>query len=369
MQALRRSGFEVELACGPGRGIEAVEAEGFPVHRVPISRNLFGWRNLHAVGGIRGLLRDGRFDLVHVHTPVAAVVGRAAARGAGVRVFYTMHGSAWGAGVGAGKMFTLIERRYARGTDRIFTVNPDDAKDCVRLARIPEARVQVLPAGGAGVAPEFYLTEENEGRLKAAGREELGLEAGQPVVAYVGRTTAAKGMGLLARAFRLVAEQDRAAQLVIIGGPVEGDRDAYGRERFLSEVDEPGASRVSWLGFRDEVARYMAAADVVVLLSDREGFGMSLAEASAMGKPVVATNTRGANTIVERDVTGYVVPHGDPAAVSNHTLRLLHDPKLAAKMGAAARIRARRFTREAVVDEYFVAYEAVRSEAGRSATA
>ena len=101
MQSLRRSGYEVELACGPGRGLQAVEAEGFPVHTVPISRNVLNWRNLHAVGATRALLRSGNFDFLHVHTPVAATVGRAAARGTGVRVFYTMHGSLWGSGASA----------------------------------------------------------------------------------------------------------------------------------------------------------------------------------------------------------------------------------------------------------------------------
>jgi glycosyltransferase involved in cell wall biosynthesis len=351
MQSLRRSGYEVELACGPGRGLQAVEAEDFPVHVVPISRNVLNWRNLHAVGAIRALLRSGSFDFLHVHTP-------------GVRVFYTMHGSLWGSNASARSraMFTLIERRHGRRTDRVFTVNPEDAEDCVRRARIPQERVQVLPAGGAGVAPEFYLTEDEGKRLGIAARAKLGIGADAPVIAYVGRTAEAKGIGVLARAFSQIAGRDQSARLLIVGGPLEGERGAYDRERFLTELGQPGASRVSWIGFSDHVASYIAAADVVVLLSSREGFGMSLAEAAAMGRPVVATETRGANTVVTRDVTGFLVPQNDPKAVSNNVLRLLHDSDLAAKMGSSARERAKRFTREAVVHAYVNAYEAARSE-------
>ncbi len=359
-QALRKSGREVEFATGPGLGLDAVEAHGLRVHRLPISRNLLTARTLHAVGALRSLIRAGDFDVVHAHTPAAAAVARYAARRLGARVLYTMHGSFWGVGVPAWQraLFTLMERRLGRWTDFVLTVNPEDAADCVRLAGRPADSVRVLPCGGAGVAPEFFLTDEERDGLRRTMRERLGLAPGDPLIAYIGRTAAAKGMKILARAFEQIAGEEKRARLLVVGGALERERAAYSRERFLGEVGEAAAGRVLWQGFQEQVPPFLAAADLVVLPSRREGFGMSLAEAAAAGRPVVATETRGARAVVVPGETGSLVPVGDAEALARETLRLIGDRAESARRGEAARRRAyERFTRERVLAAYLEVYE------------
>jgi glycosyltransferase involved in cell wall biosynthesis len=369
-QALAEVGDEVEFATGPGSGLEALEGQGFPVQRLPISRGLLAWRNLHALGALRTLIRARRFDLVHVHTPAAAIVTRLAARRPGVRVVYTMHGSFWEAAVPRWQraLFTRTERWLGRPTDLVFAVNAEDAADCVAKARIPDERVRTLPAGGAGLAPEFLLDEESAEALRQRARERLGFSPDLRVIGYFGRTAAAKGMRTLARAFARVAEQEERARLLVVGGALEGERGAYSHERFLREVGSPAGAAVVWRGFQDRVAPLVAASDLVVLPSRREGFGMSLAEAAALGRPVVATETRGARAVVEPGVTGSLVAVDDVEALSKALLELLRDPELAARFGAAARRRAReRFTREAVLSAYLEGYEGLRVAASPSA--
>ncbi|UCC84166.1 MAG: glycosyltransferase family 4 protein [Gemmatimonadota bacterium] len=370
-RALRDSGHEVEFATGPGLGLKEIEELGFKVRRMPISRSPFTVRNLHAVGALRSLIPAGRFDVVHAHTPAAATIARSAARHLDVRLLYTMHGSLWGKGSPGWQraLFTAIERRLGRRTDCVFTVNPEDAADCVARAGVPERSVRLLPAGGAGVAPEFFVSDEEASRLRRAMRERLGLGAEDPVVVYVGRTAAAKGMGTLARAFARLASREDAARLLVVGGALEGERGVYSKGRFLAEVGEQAAERVVWEGFKDRIPPFIAAADLLVLPSRREGFGMTLAEAAAMGRPVVAAETRGARAVVEPGLTGLLVPVDDAGALADALIQLLRDKEKASRMGAAARERAaERFTRESVLAVYLEVYEAMERSAAAEAS-
>ncbi len=371
IRALERAEVRVELATGPGRGLEELEGAGVEITRVPISRRPFSWRNLHALGALRGLVRSGRFDLVHVHTPAAAALTRWAVGSRRPPLFYTMHGSLWGDGVApfAQRMFTRIERRLGRCTDVVFTVNPEDAADCVRRAEIPPDRVRTLPAGGAGVDPDLFRPPDQVARLARTTREALRIEPGAPLIAYVGRTAAAKGMGLLARAFRSIAVREPTCRLLVVGGPLEGERDGYTEERFRRELGEDMAERMLWMGFRDDVAPYLAAADLAVLPSQREGFGMTVAEAAAMGRPGVATDTRGGRAVIEHGVTGLIVPLNDPDALASAALRVMRDRELAKRMSVAARERAaENFRRDAVIRGYMTEYESVLKTGSGEAT-
>lgn len=363
-RALRSQGFEVELATGPGDRLSGLEAQGFRLHRLPISRSPLSWRNLHALGAIHGLLRAGRHEIVHTHTPAASTLVRLAA-GSKQTVFYTMHGSLWGDGVPRWRqaLFTSLERRLAPRTDRVFVLNPEDLADCRRRAGYDEAIL--LPAGGAGVAPELFeigSDPERRDRARVRARAELGASPDDLVVGYVGRTVERKGLGLLADAFARILPRHPASRLVIVGDAVRGDRRAFSRERFLGRMGPSARARTHWLGFRERVASWIAAMDLVVLPSWREGFGMSLAEAAAVGRPVVATSTRGARAVVEPDVTGCLVPIGDPDALAAAVSALLGDAGRRQAMGEAAQRRARaRFSRDRVLAMYLAEYGRVRS--------
>lgn len=365
-RALEAAGYRVELATGPGRGLAELEAEGLRVHRLPITRSLLGWRNLHALGGLRTIARAGAFDIVHAHTPSAGAIARLATRRLAAKAVYTLHGSLWDDVVPRWRrwLFSGLERSLAGATRMIFTVNEEDAADLIQRARVPGARVRVLPAGGVGVDPEFFVADAELDRLRESARERLGISMGQSVLAYVGRTVGAKGMVELARAFERLAWDEPRARLLVIGDALEGDRDPYSRERFLAECGE-AAERVVWPGFQERVAPTLAAADALILPSRREGFGMGLAEASAMGLPVVATETRGARAAVRPDETGLLVPVGDVEGLARAALQVLTDRELASSLGAAGRRLAReRFAREAVLAAYLEGYRGLSGESG-----
>ena len=273
-----------------------------------------------------------------------------------------MHGSLWGTGVARGRqtLYTWLERLLGRGTDVIFTVNPEDAEDCTARARVPKSRIVTLPAGGAGVDPRFFLDESSARLMRHEVREEFGLEPHDTVIAYIGRTVAAKGMGVLARAFRRLCQQQSHVKLLMVGEPLRGDRRPYSEQRFRRELGAGVAEHLRWAGYRDPVWPLVAAADIIALPSLREGFGMSLAEAAAVGRPVVASQTRGARAVVEHGTTGLLVPVGDSLALAEALLSLVRERERRERMGGAARRRAlERFSRDAVIRAYLERYQAL----------
>ncbi len=141
-----------------------------------------------------------------------------------------------------------------------------------------------------------------------------------------------------------------------------GDGPDYGRTQAL--VHELGlADRVHFVGVVDEVAPLLSAADLLLLPSETESFGLVALEAMASGVPVVASRVGGLPEVVEHGVTGYLAPVGDVEAMAEFSLRILSDCEVRKRFGEAARERAvRLFDWHAVVPRYEQIYLRVAGE-------
>ena len=292
---LRTAGYGVEFACGPGEGAAELLAAGFPLHCLPISRRIGAAGNLAALAGLARLLRARRFTVLHAHTPVAGLVARLAARLAGTPcVLYTLHGSVWEEGPTArSRLFSAAEWLGARCTQRVFVINDRDGRELLDRGFYRPAQVTNLGVGGSGVdLGRFNPAAVSPGAATAL-RAELGIPPEVPVIGYLGRTVREKGLLDLACAFSLLARDRPTAHLLIAGGRVAGEWNGVGEEEILAALDGPQdlRRRVHLTGFRADVPELLALMTVVVLPSWREGFGLALAEAGAMGLPVVATRT------------------------------------------------------------------------------
>lgn len=176
-----------------------------------------------------------------------------------------------------------------------------------------------------------------------AARRALDLPLDAPVVAYVARLTRVKRPDRFAAMARRVAARRPDAMFLIAG---DGELLAETQDRL-----KPLRSRVLFLGWRLDVACVYAAADVVVLTSDNEGFPVALIEAAMAGCPAVTTDVGSAAEAVAHGVTGLVC-QTDPAELAAATLLLLDDPDLRRRLGHEARLRARRaFSRERMVED------------------
>lgn len=334
MRGARERGHEVVGICAEGPLLSVPRAEGFRIIPVPMARSLNPLAQARALAALLRVFRAEKFDLVHAHMPISGLLARAAARAAGVpRVAYTGHGflfnqpgPAWRRGLSLG-----LEWLGGRATDVFLTVSEEEAADARRLG-IARGAVGI----GNGRDPARF---HPDAAARAALRAELGAGPADCVVVIVSRLVRHKGHVELLRAMESVP----GATLWVVGERLPTDHGPDMAEDFARARRELGP-RLKLLGYREDVARLLAAADVFCLPSHFEGLPMSVIEAMLTGLPVVATDIRGPREQVVEGETGFLVPPGPgPGAVAPLAAalrRLAADPALRARQGAAGRTRA-----------------------------
>ncbi len=191
------------------------------------------------------------------------------------------------------------------------------------------------------VHPGVEMPRRPDAAELAALRQRLGIGAEVPVVGMVARLQPWKGQDRLLRALALLRDRGVAAHGLIVGGEAFGVSAGY--QAVLRDLARSLgiADRVTFTGHRDDVAAPTALMDVAVNLSDAEPFGISLVEAMALGRAVLAVDSAGPAEIVEDERSGVLIPDGEPATVATALERLLGDAGLRASLGAAGARRAR----------------------------
>ena len=323
-EAQALAGHEVVAVCADGPLVRRLRQAGLRVETVTFSRRLASLDHVRAYRALVRLFRAERFDMVHVHTPVAAFIGRLAARRARVpRIVYTAHGFYFHDRMGRLKRnaYMALEWFAGRATDVLFTQAAEDAETARRLGL---CRGGVIEAIGNGVDPKRFYPG---GETRSALRHRLDTPQDAVVVIMVGRLVAEKGYPeLLAAARRL------DVHLWLVGERLASD---HGRP-----IDARPGPRLHLLGARDDVPELLRAADIFALPSHREGMPRSIIEAMMSGLPVIATDIRGSREEVVDGDTGRLVAVGDGAALSEALVELAEDANLRATWGAAGRARA-----------------------------
>ena len=327
MRGIRARGHEVVGVCADGELLASVRAEGFRIETIGFARRVSPFAHVKAFVALVRLLRRERPDLVHAHMPISGFLARLAARVAGVpRVAYTCHGflfnqqGSWLRRIGG----LVMEWLGARCTDVFLTVSTSEASDAARLWISQHAQ-----SVGNGRDPAVFRPDPvARARIRAA----LGTPADRVVVVAVSRLVAFKGYRELAAAMREVD-----AELYVVGERLASDR---GEDVGAMLRDAGLGARLAMLGYREDVAAVLAAADVFVLPSYFEGLPMSVIEAMLCGLPVVASDIPGPREQVVHEETGLLVPPRAVAPLVAALHRLVGDPALRAAMGTAGRARA-----------------------------
>lgn len=323
-ERLDGDGFAVDVAGPPALPLQMPK----PLHHVSIP-NGPAKGHAAAIRRLREIVAAGGYDVVHAHGLRAGIDAALAARSSRTRVVLTVHNVVHPdvAGPARALLYKPAESLAVRLTDHTFAVSREIASRLRRVRGVGR-KVEVLYLG-IGDAPEV-----TRGRDQI--RRELAAEG--PLIVTASRLAPQKALHVM---FDALARLDVPFTLAVLGtGPLEGN---------LREAAERAgvAGRVRWLGFRGDVADYIAAGDVFCLSSVWEGVPLAAQEAVLLGVPIVATSVGGMPELVDDAVTGRLVPPGDPAALASALRQVLSNDVLRTTFAAAAQTRlAERFSTE-----------------------
>ena len=332
--AMRDAGHEVVTVCSDGPLLERVDEAGIRCRPVSIARSMNPLKALASSRAVARVLREEGFDLIHVHTPVASLVGRLAAWQAGVpTIAYTAHGFYFHEHMPALKRSAFVTAEWLAGrvTDVLMTQSQEDAVFARDRGLI---RGPVIEAIGNGVDATRFAPASDETRR--ATRRRLDTPDDAMVITMIGRLVAEKGYPELFRAMKAVD-----AHLWVAGARLASDHaDAIDFALKTISKDPDLTRRIHLLGERDDLPDLLAAADIFTLPSHREGMPRSIIEAMMTGLPVVATNIRGSREEVVHGETGLLVPVNDEQALASALSSLAHDHAGRTAFGTAGRERA-----------------------------
>ncbi|MDP9070208.1 MAG: glycosyltransferase [Actinomycetota bacterium] len=338
--------FATTLAAGTPPPWEGeLSHPSVPVHHVPLTRSLNPSADARSLAAVRRLLVQRRPEVIHTHLAKAGTVGRlaVATMRPRPRTVHTFHGHVLDGyfRATAQRGFTEVERQLARHTDALVAVSPEIRDQLLDLGVGRPSQFHVIPLG-LELAP-FLALRRPSGRL----RSRLGLDAKTPLVGIIGRLVPIKDHATLLSA---VARLPGVHLAVIGDGELRAPLEARAGQLGL-------AGRVHFTGWWADIPSAVADLDVVALTSQNEGTPVALIEASAGGRPVVATDVGGVRTVVEDGVTGLLAPRGDAEKIASALARLLQDATARDHLGQAGRRRvSERFGEQRLLDDVRALY-------------
>jgi glycosyltransferase involved in cell wall biosynthesis len=364
----QKPGVEVHLLSGPTTGPEGSlepELARLPdlLTRVPaLVRPVHPLKDWLALRQLEKILREQQPDIVHTHSGKAGILGRLAARRAGVPVIiHHIHGPSFGPFQGplANWIFTAAERYAARVTTHFVC----SAQAMTRLYLAAEiGRPEMFTRIFSGFPVEPFLKATNDLAL----RRQLGLDEDHFVIGKIARLFRLKGHADLLAAFQTILPQIPQARLLLVG-------DGALRNEIENQVRTLGLQgKVIFTGLvpPGEVPRYVGIMDCLAHLSSREALSRALPQALAAAKPVVAYDFDGADEVCLENETGFLVRTGDIATVAQRLLQLAGDAPLRERLGRHGQQFVRdNFTVEQMVDNLYHLYLKLAAAVGVQASA
>jgi glycosyltransferase involved in cell wall biosynthesis len=306
--------------------VQRLQSQGVETEEFRLMRHYNPVTAIPAVVGIALYLRRHEFDIVHTHSTEAGIIGRFAAALAGVpSVVHTVHGVPFAEDRSSllNRFVLGCERHAATVTDRIVTNADVIAEDYLERGIGTQEQYTTIYSG---IDLDAFHSADPASDLPGA----------RPRIVMIGRLAEGKGFDVLLDAMEALGDFDGSVCLV-------GEGPLY--DSLSERIEEEGLEETVFLtGYRDDVPRVLAASDILVLPSFREGTPRVITEAMASGLPVVATDIAGIPEQVEDAESGYLVPTGDAQALADRLRNLLSDAQHREALGLRGLERAERFS-------------------------
>ena len=347
-RAAREAGFAVHVATRTNDGVAAIEAERFVLHPIPFARgSLSPFTALATVAALRRVHRDVEPALTHHVALQACVLGMLASLGRSCACINAFIGLGYSF---ASETYKARTVRAVVGSLLRFLINRDrsialvqNSDDVALLMALGIAKNRIALISGSGVDVDRFTP--------------LAEPVGAPTFGFVGRLLDDKGVRTLVAAHRLLRKRVPDAKLLIAGTPDPANPASVTETEARAWNDEAG---IAWLGHVADIAGFWAKAHIAVLPSRREGLPLSLMEAAACGRAMIASDVPGCREIVVHEQTGLLFPVNDAATLADAMARLATDAQLRARCAIAARnLVVEKFAAEIIGEQTVTLYRRV----------
>ena len=356
LKFFKDQGFEVHVAVPGGGAFDSADI----VHDVPITKRLVSPKNIAAALKISRIIRSQHFDLILVHTTLAAYVVRLGAVFAGHNkppLINTVHGYFFWKGCGLLRKFLYYtpERLLRRVTDCIITMNDEDYRASLKLVRRGGIAVKVP---GMGVDGTRFVPPTAD--KKAAARRALSIPESAYVLVYAAEFSKRKNHRELITAFARICDRHPDTLLLLCG-------DGKLQDRIREMAATLGLKdRVRFLGWCGRMEDIYPACDLAVSTSTCEGLPFNIMEAQLCALPVVASRIRGHTDLISDGASGFLYEPGDVDELANALMGILGQNDGGKPMGERGRERVKRFVLGSAYGENTGTYLSVMKESHRS---
>lgn len=332
LEWFNQQGYEVHVAYNGSSPISFVTK----VWNVPFGRSPLAKSNLYAYKQLKSIINNNSYDLVHCHTPMASVITRLASqesRKNGTIVLYTAHGFHFykGGPIKNWLIFYPIEKLLSYLTDGIVTINKEDLK-ILNEKKFKSSGKYQIP--GIGINPDRLSNLGQKDKFLMA---DLGISEDDIVVLYIAEFIPRKNHEFIINAIPELLKENNKIKFLFAGGGILKNR----MERIVNEknIDK----NVVFLGFVDNIGRYINLSHIGVSSSKQEGLGLGIAELMYNEVPVVVTQDRGHRELVTHCEDGFLFSQNDKNEFVKYILKLVSNSELRNKMGKKGRLSMSKF--------------------------
>jgi glycosyltransferase involved in cell wall biosynthesis len=336
---LIKEGYSIYAVCSDGKWISDIKKEGVTVKIIKIKRKISPFYDLITLFKLWNYFRKENFDIVHTNNPKPGLLGQLAAKIAGVPIVVnTIHGLYFYINSSnlKRKFFLFIEKIAGKCSDLIFCVGREDVDTLIEEKVVKPDKIKYF---GNGVDIEKFNSEKFSKEFIDKKKKEFNIPEDYKIIGITARLLVGKGYLDLFEALKSVVKIFPKTILLVLGR--EEPEKKFGVK--MSVVKNYGIEKnVIFLGEIDNISQIYPIMDIFTLPSHGEGLSVSILEAMAEKRAIVATNIRGSREEIENGKSGILVPAKNPEKLSEAIMYLLENKQKANEMAEGAKIRAQK---------------------------